>query len=74
LVSAGLGITALPRLTFPLTAAMGLIWRPLRAPLLRRHIGIVTRMGRTLSPAASGFLAVLTAEADGIRRRMMPGG
>ena len=63
LVAAGLGITALPRLTLPLTAAPGLVWRPLAAPAMRRPMGIVTRANRTLSPAAAALLDLIEAEA-----------
>jgi len=61
LVAAGLGITALPRLTMPLVAAKHLAWRPLVRPTVRRAIGVVTRAGRTLSPAAAEFLATLSS-------------
>jgi LysR family transcriptional regulator, carnitine catabolism transcriptional activator len=63
LVAAGLGITALPRLTLPLVGAAGLVWRPLFGPSLDRSIGVLTRVGRALPPAAEQFLAVLFDEA-----------
>ncbi len=63
LVAAGLGITALPRLTLALTAAPGLAWRPLTHPVMRRSLGVVTRTGRSLSPAARLFLDLLEREA-----------
>ena len=59
LVAAGLGITALPRLTLPLRGHLGLIWRRLERPVMRRQIGIITQVGRTLAPAAQDFLTVL---------------
>jgi DNA-binding transcriptional LysR family regulator len=62
LVAADLGITALPRLTLPLIGAAGLVWRPLLQPDLERSIGVLTRTGRALSPAAEQFLAVLVDE------------
>lgn len=40
LVAAGLGLTALPRLTLPLAAAPGLVWRPLNGPTTHRQMGI----------------------------------
>lgn len=64
LVAAGLGITALPRLTLPLVGAAGLVWRPLVRPTLDRSIGIVTRVGRALAPAAEGFLQALIMECS----------
>jgi len=64
LVAAGLGITALPRLTLPLIGAAGLVWRPLVRPSLDRSIGVLTRVGHAPSPAAERFLAVLLDEAQ----------
>ena len=63
LVAAGLGITALPRLTLPLLGRLGLIWRRLERPVMRRHMGAVTRAGRTPAPAALAFLAALQGQA-----------
>lgn len=63
LVAAGLGITALPRLTLPLLGQLGLVWRRLERPVMRRQTGSVTRIGRTLAPAAQAFLAVLEQES-----------
>jgi DNA-binding transcriptional LysR family regulator len=67
LVAAGLGITALPRLTLPLMGQLGLVWRRLERPVMRRQIGIVTQVGRTLAPAAQDFLTVLEKESKRIR-------
>lgn len=63
LVAAGLGVTALPRLTLPLLGRLGLVWRRLERPVMRRQMGVVTRAGRTLAPAAETFLAVLRQQA-----------
>ncbi|WP_407520249.1 LysR family transcriptional regulator [Methylobacterium oryzisoli] len=63
LVAAGLGITALPRLTLPLLAQLGLVWRRLEKPLMRRQMGLVTRTGRTLAPAALALQAALEQQA-----------
>ncbi len=63
LVAAGLGVTALPRLTLPLLGRLGLAWRRLERPVMRRHMGVVTRAGRTLAPAALAFLAALQEQA-----------
>jgi LysR family transcriptional regulator, carnitine catabolism transcriptional activator len=62
LVAQGLGVTALPRLTLPLLNIGNLVWRPLIKPSLRRPIGVVTRIGRSLSPAALHFLDALADE------------
>jgi LysR family carnitine catabolism transcriptional activator len=56
LVSAGLGITVLPRLTLSVLRSEGLIIREIVDFGARRRIGLVTRTGRSLSPAATAFL------------------
>jgi LysR family carnitine catabolism transcriptional activator len=72
LVAAGLGITALPRLTLRLVSAPGLVWRPLVRPSLQRSLGVLTQVNRSLSPAASQFLVALTAEAETIAHAAIP--
>ncbi|GGF02314.1 LysR family transcriptional regulator [Aliidongia dinghuensis] len=59
LVAAGLGVTALPKLTLPLVNAAGLVTRRLTEPTMRRSIGVLTRTGRALSPAAERFFELL---------------
>jgi LysR family carnitine catabolism transcriptional activator len=63
LVAADLGVTALPRLTLPLLGRLGLVWRRLERPVMRRQMGAVTRAGRTLAPAALALLAALERQA-----------
>jgi DNA-binding transcriptional LysR family regulator len=46
--------------------AADLVWRPLVSPSLRRSLGVVTAVGRSLSPAASAFLDVLADYARNI--------
>jgi LysR family transcriptional regulator, carnitine catabolism transcriptional activator len=48
LVEAGLGVTALPSLTFSMFKGRNLAVRPLIEPRLRRNVGFVTLKGRTL--------------------------
>ena len=62
LVGAGLGVSALPTLAWPILAHAGLHARPLCEPVLSRSIGVVTRSGRPLSAAAAALLAALTTE------------
>ncbi|MGE4337778.1 MAG: LysR family transcriptional regulator [Pigmentiphaga sp.] len=62
MVAEGLGITALPKLALQLIASDQLAWVPLRRPLTNRRIGIVTRIGRSLSPAAASMVRQLVAE------------
>jgi LysR family carnitine catabolism transcriptional activator len=50
LVEAGLGVTALPSLTFAMFRGRELAVRPLIEPSLRRNVGFVTRKGRNLPP------------------------
>lgn len=64
LVNAELGITALPSLSVPLIAEAGLIWRPLKAPLIRRSLGIIHRHGITLTPASVHFIDHLLSVAE----------
>ena len=59
LVSAGLGITALPQLAMSLIPGNGLVTVPLHGPQLTRPIGLVTRIGRSLSPATQAFMATV---------------
>ncbi|RDV04626.1 LysR family transcriptional regulator [Undibacter mobilis] len=55
LVEAGLGVTALPSLTFAMFKGRSLVVRPLGDPVMRRHVGFVTRTSRTLPPFASAL-------------------
>ncbi len=51
-IMAGLGISALPRLTLMEIDNTALISRPLKSPAVARSIGIVSHASRSLSPAA----------------------
>lgn len=59
MVQAGLGITALPRLALELVASRDLAYVPLRRPVMHRTLGLVTRVGRTLSPVSLAFVPQL---------------
>ncbi len=63
MVRAGLGLTLLPSSALELSVATDLVCRPLNDPLLKRSIGIVRKRGRSLSPAAEAFLALLGKKA-----------
>ena len=69
LVEAGLGITALPRLALGLATSSGLAAIPLQRPSMHRSIGLVTRIGRTLSPVAHTFLPLLGRALQDAPRR-----
>ncbi|MDM0022213.1 LysR family transcriptional regulator [Variovorax saccharolyticus] len=62
LVSAGLGLSALPLLAMHLVNTDHLVGVPLRRPTMSRPVGVVTRMGRSLSPVAKQFIDFLVAE------------
>jgi LysR family carnitine catabolism transcriptional activator len=59
LVEAGLGVTALPSLTFTMFKGSGLVMRPLVEPALRRHVGILILSGRTPSALMLRLAALL---------------
>lgn len=65
LVAAGLGITALPALAIRPLDMRELAAVPLVRPYMSRPIGIVTRIGRSLSPATRAFMQALQAVATG---------
>jgi DNA-binding transcriptional LysR family regulator len=65
LVSAGLGITVLPRLTLSVLRCEDLAIREIIDFGSRRRIGLVRRTGRTLSPAATAFLRYLQTDLSG---------
>ena len=56
LVEAGLGIAALPVLALSLLNMTALAAVPLQRPTMSRPIGIVTRIGRSLSPVSRTFI------------------
>lgn len=55
LVSAGLGVTALPALTFSMFASDRLTMRPLTGPTISRQIGFLQLKGRQLSGPAQAL-------------------
>jgi DNA-binding transcriptional LysR family regulator len=64
LVEAGLGITAMPSMTVPMTGTPGLVSVPIVAPRVKRQISIIRRKGGRLSRPAQQFLAILTGAVD----------
>lgn len=57
----GVGVSTLPYLAFPLENEK-LAFLPLAAPKVERQIGMLTRKGRSLSPAAGALMAFLRAQ------------
>jgi LysR family carnitine catabolism transcriptional activator len=70
LVQAGLGVTALPRLTMPDVFDPALTIRELRAPRVSRRIGIVRRPGQSLPPSAERLIVMLRHEALRVQSRL----
>ncbi len=64
LVEAGLGVTALPALTFAMFKGRGLAVRPLSDPVLRRNVGFLTRQNRKLPSFAEPLKQMI---ADNLR-------
>ena len=67
MVKAGLGVGLCIPYAASLVEVYGLRMRPVGKPEIRRNFEVFTRRGRTLSPAAQGFLAFI-----GPRIRAMP--
>ena len=64
MVEAGLGVAALPELAAAVAAQAGLVQRRLVEPDMPRPIGLVTRRGRSLSPASAAMVALLREEVQ----------
>lgn len=59
LVEAGLGIAALPRMSLPSGDHPTIASRPLVDPVVTRTVGLVRRVGTTLSPSAERFYTMM---------------
>ncbi len=59
LVTAGLGLTVVPRLAVDVAGMPGIAALPLRNPGIVRTLGILTRRGASLSPAAETLAALI---------------
>ena len=59
LVSAGIGVSALPALALPLMRFADHVRVPLQGPVTERHISVVVPEHRTLAPVAARLLRVL---------------
>lgn len=64
MVTAGLGISAIPRLALRLIDSTRLAVVPLRKPAAHREIGILTRRGRSLPAAAMRFIDVVRSQSQ----------
>lgn len=68
MVTAGLGISAIPRLALRLLDATELAVVPLLGMPVHREIGILTRRGRSLPAAATIFIDVLLRQSIGLKQ------
>lgn len=59
MIEKDLGVTALPRMNLPMIMRPGLSAVPIARPKVERKIGLLTRRGETLSPAAAEFSSTL---------------
>lgn len=55
MLGAGLGVTALPALAMPRSGEHRLVFRKLIRPVVHRELSLITRRGRSLSPAAQAL-------------------
>ncbi len=65
LLQAGLGVTALPSLAVPADPEPALVFRRLIRPAITREICLITRQGRSLSPAAQGLRDMIVEQFPG---------
>ncbi|VFR31980.1 LysR family transcriptional regulator YbhD [plant metagenome] len=66
LVHAKVGIGVLSRLTLAQLDSSSLVGVPLRGPVVARSLGVVTHIGRSLSPAARLLLAEIEKQAGNL--------
>jgi LysR family transcriptional regulator, carnitine catabolism transcriptional activator len=69
LVAQGLGVGALPSSAVSMVRQAGLAHAEIHGPVMKRRIGIMTRRGRSLSPAAQTLVGMLKMAASGDRER-----
>ncbi|UUW72837.1 LysR family transcriptional regulator [Pseudomonas oryzihabitans] len=62
MVEAGLGVSAMPSLAMPAADHPTLVSVPLTDPEVTRTLGLVSRRGASLSPAAEKFVAILLGQ------------
>jgi LysR family transcriptional regulator, carnitine catabolism transcriptional activator len=69
LVAQGLGVGALPSSAVSMVRQAGLAHAEIHGPVMKRRIGIMTRRGRSLSPAAQALVGMLKTAASGDRKK-----
>ena len=68
IIAHGLGVGVLPSSAVSMVQQAGLSHAEIRGPVMKRHIGIMTRRGRSLSPAAQALVAALKIAAAGEKK------
>jgi LysR family transcriptional regulator, carnitine catabolism transcriptional activator len=68
LIAQGLGVGTLPSSAVSMVRQAGLAHAEIHRPVMKRRIGIITRRGRSLSPAAQALVGMLKTAANGDRK------
>jgi LysR family transcriptional regulator, carnitine catabolism transcriptional activator len=68
IIAHGLGVGTLPSSAVAMVRQAGLSHAEIRAPVMKRQIGIMTRRGRSLSPAAEALVAALKVATTKARK------
>ncbi|WP_321818765.1 MULTISPECIES: LysR family transcriptional regulator [unclassified Paraburkholderia] len=67
LVEAGMGIAAVPSIAMPIDEHLTLMSVPLVEPVVTRRVGLISRKGRTRTPAADALYEMVVAMQKGRR-------
>jgi DNA-binding transcriptional LysR family regulator len=73
MVEGGLGVAVMPQMTLPRQPHHLLVGKRLVDPVIEREVGIITRRGSTLSPAAAEFYRILKQKWSAARDGQVPG-
>jgi DNA-binding transcriptional LysR family regulator len=68
IIAHGLGVGTLPSSAVSMVQHAGLAHAEIRSPVMKRQIGVMTRRGRSLSPAAEALVAALKTASAKARR------
>jgi DNA-binding transcriptional LysR family regulator len=68
IIAHGLGVGTLPSSAVSMVQQAGLTHAEIRGPVMKRQIGVMTRRGRSLSPAAEALVAALKTAATRARK------
>jgi LysR family transcriptional regulator, carnitine catabolism transcriptional activator len=72
IIANGLGVGALPSSALSMVVQAGLSHAAIHGPVMQRRIGIMTRRGRSLSPAAQALIESLKGVATKDRKSQVP--